>query len=179
MKTRFLVLPIALMAFQLSAADAQNPVRRPGAAGANRPALGQAGQPGQAGGPAALERVLTDEQRQKMREFMQEQGGDLRENMQKLAQLRRELNVTVLSGKADEKFIKEKTDAIAKLDAEQLRARMMALSKVVGTLTPEQREKLKDMGDQLRAARPGLGAGERDGGAPRKSEPAAPPPPEK
>ena len=172
-------MPIALLTLQLGAADAPNPARRPANAGggpANRPALGQAGQ---GGGPAAFERVLTDEQRQKVRELMQAQGGDVRENLQQLARLRRELNEAVFSGKADEKFIQEKTDAIAKLDAEQLRARMMALSKVAATLTTEQREKIKEMGEQLRAARPGLGAGPHGGEAPRPQEPAAPPPPEK
>ncbi len=179
MKSRFLLFSIALLAGQLSAADAEKPVRRPGVGGAQRPALRQAGQPGQAGGPAVFERVLTDEQRQKMREFMQEQGGDFRENMQKLAQLRRELNEAVFSGTADEKFIQEKTDAMAKLDAEQMRVRMMALTKIAQAFTAEQKKKIKEMVAPMRAARPGLGAGPRGGEAPRKQESAAPPPPEK
>lgn len=161
-----------MLVSQLNAADAaQKPAR---ARAANRAAAAQ----NAANGPAGFERVLPDEQRQKLRETMQEQGGDFRENMQKLAQLRRELNETVFSGNADEKFIKEKTDAIAKLDAEQLRARMMALSKIAATLTPEQREKIKEMSEQMRAARPGLRA-VRDGEIPAKGEPAAPAPPEK
>ena len=159
------------------AADAEQPPRRPGAGAVNRPGLAQGGA---FAGAANFERVLTDEQRQKLREYMQEQGGDLRENMQKLAQLRRELNEAVFAGKADEKFVKEKTDAIAKLDAEQLRARMTALSKIAATFTPEQRETIKGMTEQARAARPGLGTRpSAEGDAPRKREPAAPPPPEK
>ena len=177
MKTKFLLLPIALLACRLSAADAQNPVRRPAGAGANRPALGQ--QAGPAGGPVAFERVLTDEQRQQVRESLQEQGGDFRASAQKLMQLRRELNEAVFSGTADEKFIREKTDAIAKLDAEQMRVRMLALTKIAKTFTAEQKEKIKEMVTQMRANRPGLGAGLRDGEAPRPQEPAAPPPPEK
>ena len=83
----------------------------------------------QGGGPSGLagfERVLTDEQRQQVRDYIQEQGPDARQKMQKNAQLRRELQEAVFSGKADEKFIKEKSDEIAKLDAEQLRVRMTA-----------------------------------------------------
>ena len=56
---------------------------------------------------------------------------------------------------------------------------MMALSKVAATLTTEQRDKIKEMTEQARAARPGLSAGVREADAPRKVEPAAPPPPEK
>jgi len=172
MKSKFILLIAAVLACRLCAADAQNPPRRPNAGGG--PGLGQAG-----GGAMGFERVLTDEQRQKLREAMQEQGTNVRESAQKVMQLRRELNEAVITGKSDEKMIREKTDEIAKLDAEQLRARMMALSKVAATLTPEQKEKIKEMSEQMRAGRPGLGGAARDGEAPRKVEPAAPPPPEK
>ena len=130
-------------------------------------------------GPAAFEQVLTDEQRKQVREFMLGQGTDFRENIQELAQLRRELQEAALNGKADEKFIKEKTEAIAKLDAEQLRVRTLALAKVAASLTPEQREKIKKISDRIRAERPGLGAGLREKEVLRKGDPAAPPPPEK
>ena len=174
-----LIIPLcSLLAAALMAADPEKPGRRPAAAGAAR-AL-RAGQAGAgAGGPLALERVLTDEQRESLREYMKEGGKELREGQQALMKLRRELQEAVLGARANASFIMEKTEAIANLDAEQLRARMTALSKIAATLTDEQREKLKDMGDQLRAGRPGRGAGLREGEAPARSEPAAPPPPEK
>lgn len=175
MKSKVILLAATMLVCRLNAADEAKPLRRPPEA-ANRPGLVQGGA---GNGLVAFERVLTDEQRQKLRESMQEQGADLRQNAQKVMQLRRELNEAVFAGKADEKLIKEKADEIAKLDAEQLRARMTALSKIAATFTSEQREKIKEMGEQMRAARPGLGAGARDGEAPRKVEPAAPPPPEK
>jgi Spy/CpxP family protein refolding chaperone len=159
-----------LLVVRLNGADAEKPLRRPAA----RAAAGVS-----ANGTAGFERVLTDEQRKQLREFMQEQGADFRENMPKLAQLRRELQEAAFTGKADEKFIKEKTDAIAKLDAEQLRVRTLALTKVAANLTVEQREKIKEMSERIRAERPGLGAGLRDSEAPRKREPAAPAPPDK
>jgi Spy/CpxP family protein refolding chaperone len=100
-----------------------------------------------------------------------------------MMRLRRELQEAVLGGKATSSFIKEKTEAIAKLDAEQLRARMTALSKIAATLTDEQREQLKNAGEQFKAGRPGPGAGlrggSRPGGVSIPFEPAAPPPPEK
>ena len=59
---------------------------------------------------------------------------------------------------------------------------MTAMAKIAATITPEQKEKIKEIAGQMRAERPGLGAGPglRDGDAPvRRGEPAAPPPPEK
>ncbi len=161
-----------MLAGVLLAAD-ERPPRRPATEGAPRPLRGEAG------GFPGLERVLTDEQRETLREHMQAGGKALRAAQQELMQLRSELNEAVLAGKATAAVIKEKTEAIAKLDAEQLRARMTALSKIAATLSEEQREKLKDLGEQLRAGRPGLGAGPREGEAPVRREPAAPPPPEK
>jgi Spy/CpxP family protein refolding chaperone len=161
-----LILSLCLfLAAGLMAADPEKPARRPVAAGA--------------GGPLALERVLTDEQRATLREYLKAGGKELREGQQELMKLRHELQEAVIAAKASASFIKEKTEAIAKLDAEQLRARMTALSKIAATLTAEQREKLKGMGEQLRASRPGRAAGLREGGVPDPSEPAAPPPPEK
>jgi Spy/CpxP family protein refolding chaperone len=161
------ILALAL-AVPLSAADAAKKAQR-------RTAAEEAG--GKA--PATFEQVLNDEQRRQVREFMMGQGTEFRENIQKLAQLRRELQEAALNGQADEKFIKEKTEAIAKLDAEQLRVRTLALAKVAASLTPEQRQRIKEIGDRVRAERPGLGAGLRDKEVLRKGDPAAPPPPEK
>ena len=156
------------LAVQLGAADAAKKVQRRTAVEA----------PG-ANGPAAFEQVLTDEQRKQVRELMLGQGSDFRENVQKLAQLRRDLQEAAFDGTADEKFIKEKTEAIAKLEAEQLRVRTLALAKVAASLTPEQRQKIKQISERIRAERPGLGAGLREKEIPRKGDPAAPPPPEK
>ncbi len=168
MKVKLIAIFAMTLAVQLSAADAGKKVQRRAAAEA---AAGKA--------PATFEQVLNDEQRQQVREFMLGQGTEFRENIQKLAQLRRELQEAALNGKADEKFIKEKAEAIAQLDAEQLRVRTLALVKVAASLTPEQRQRIQEIGDRVRAERPGLGAGMRDKEVLRKGGPAAPPPPEK
>ncbi len=169
MRTKLIAITALTLALQLSAADAQKTKSLRRAAGEAAGAKKFAG----------FEQVLTDEQRKQVREFMREHGSDFRESIQKLAQLRGELQEMALSGKADEKIIKEKTDAIAKLESEQLRVRTLALAKIAASLTPEQREKIKEMSERIRAERPGLGAGLPDREIPRKGDPAAPPPPEK
>jgi Spy/CpxP family protein refolding chaperone len=168
MTAKLIAIFAMTLAVQLNAADAAKKAQRRAAAEATG---GKA--------PATFEQVLNDEQRKQVREFMLEQGADFRENVQKLAQLRRELQEAAFDGKADEKFIKEKTEAIAKLDAEQLRVRTLALAKVAASLTPEQRQRIQEIGDRIRAERPGLGAGLREKEVSRKGGPAAPPPPEK
>lgn len=176
MKIRLTVFSVAVLAIHLSAADAEKPARRTDAETAKRPAL--AG--GAAGGPVAFERVLTDDQRKQMREVIQAQGASLRENQQQAVQLRRELQEAAFNGKADAKFIKEKTDEIARLESEQLRVRTLALAKMAATFTAEQRAQVKEMTERLNAARTPFAGEQREGEERlRRREPAAPAPPEK
>jgi len=173
MKTRFLLLTVLLLATRLIAADAEKQARRAAAGKATAKVARTAGMGG-------FEQVLTDEQRKEFREQMRASGEKLRASQQEVMKARRELQETVLSGKADEAAIRQRSEAIAKLESEVLAARMSALAKVAGTLTPEQKEKIKELSEPSRAVRPGLGAGRREGDAPRTPrEPAAPPPPEK
>ena len=167
MSLKLIALVMSALAVPLIAADEKKPLRRAAAANAGLSGL------------ASFEQVLTEEQRRQMREFIQQQGPDFRENFRQLAELRRELQEAALSGQVDEKLIKEKTEAIAKLEAEQLRVRTLALAKVAPSLTPEQRQKIKQINERIRAERPGLGAELRERDVPRQGDPAAPPPPEK
>jgi Spy/CpxP family protein refolding chaperone len=170
----FLVLAIG--ASPLLAADAEKPVRR----SAKALARTQAGVAGPQGGVAAFERVLTVEQREKLREATRANVEIIRGNQQEAIKLRRDLQEAVLGGRANEAEIQQKAEAISKLEAEALAARMNAIAQIAATLTPEQKQKIKEMSQQVRPVRPGLGAGARTGEAPRLSrEPAAPPPPEK
>lgn len=176
MKTMTLLFVSALLAAPLMAADEARPERRP----PDGPRRAQMGFGGPLSSTGAFEQVLTEEQRKKLREYTQENSETARKSQQEALQMRRELQEAVLSGKADESAIKEKSEAIAKLESEVFAARLNAMAKVAKTFTPEQREKIKEMGEQMRAARPGLGAGSREGEAPRTPrEPAAPPPPAK
>jgi Spy/CpxP family protein refolding chaperone len=171
-----LFLVLAIGASPMLAADAEKPARR----SAKALARTQTGVAGPQGGVAAFERVLTDEQRKKLREATRANTGKIRGNQQEVLKLRRELQEAALAGQANEAEIKEKAEAISKLEAETLAARMNAIAQIAATLTPEQKQKIKEMSQQVRTVRPGLGAGARTGEAPRLArEPAAPPPPEK
>ena len=176
MKTKTAGLVVALMCFRLMAADEAAPARRPAAEGLNRPQARLGAGPGGAGN---FEQVLTDGQRQKLREYMQADAAKLRASQQELMRLRRELQEAVMTGKAEEAVIRQKTEAIGKLEGEVLALRMNALAKVAASLTPEQKDRIKEMSEQMRTERPGLGARPREGDAPRTREPAAPPPPDK
>jgi len=176
MKAKTILLVSVLCAAPLFAADEQQPPRRP----VDGPARAQAGFGGPLSSLGAFERVLTDEQRQKLREYTRENSEKARVSQQEAMKMRRELQESVLGGQADEAAIKQKSEAIAKLEAEVFAARLYAMAKVAATFTPEQKEKIKELGEQMRSQRPGLGAGPRDGEPPRTPrEPAAPPPPAK
>ena len=171
MKVKLLLL---LLATPLIAGDSGVPARG-GAAGVNRP---QAGLGGPAFGMGAFDRVLTEEQRQKLREYTQPGADKMRASQLEAFKLRRELQESVLAGEADEAAIRQKAEAIARIETEVLAARMSALAKVAATLTPEQKRKIKEMSAQARPAGPGLRAGQREA-PPATREPAAPPPPQK
>jgi len=165
-----------MLAVRLFAAEPAPTPRRPAAPDTpNRPQTGMAGP---AVGMGAFDRVLTDEQRQKLREYTQASSEKSRATQMESLKLRRELQESVMNGDATEAAIKQKSEAIAKLDAEVLAARMSAMAKVAVTLTAEQKQKIKETSTQMRTARPGLGAGPREA-APPVREPAAPPPPAK
>ena len=176
MKVSLYLFASLLLAVRLFAADPATTPRRPAPGDIpNRP---QAGMAAPAVGMGAFDRVLYDEQRQKLSEYTQASAEKSRTSQMESLKLRRELQESVMTGEATDALIKEKSEAIAKLDAEVLAARMSAMAKIAATLTPEQKEKIKEMGTQMRATRPGLGAGPRDP-APPAREPAAPPPPAK
>jgi Spy/CpxP family protein refolding chaperone len=173
--TTLLFLVGLVAATPLFAADSEKP-GRPAKSAARLPA----GIAGPQGGAAAFERVLTPEQRQKLREANQARTGKIRAGQEEALKLRRELQEAVLNGQASEEVIQSRTAAIARIEAEGLAARMSALASVAGTLTPEQKEKIKEMSASMRPVRPGLGAGARNSDGPRLNrEPAAPPPPAK
>ncbi len=175
MKTQTLLILSVIVAVQVGAADAEKIERKPATEAPGRRPAGIAGPMG-----GGFERLLTEEQRQKLREHTQASGEKTRASQQEAMKLRRELQDAVLNDKTDEAGIKEKSEAIAKLESGVLAARMSGLAKVAATFTPEQKEKLKEMSEQVRTERPGLGAGPRSGDAPRPPrEPAAPPPPGK
>lgn len=171
MKWKLLVF---LLATPLIAADSGAPARRD-VAGMNRP---QASPGGPAVGMGALGQVLTEEQRRMLREYAQAGSEKARTLQVEAFRLRRELQESVLAGEADEAAIRQKSEAIARLETEALAARMSALARVAATLTPEQKRKIKELSAQARPGGRRLRAGQRQA-PPAIREPAAPPPPEK
>ena len=164
-------LLVFLLATPLIAADSSAPARR-AAAGVNRPQAGLGGL-----GMGAFGQVLTEEQRQKLREYLQSGSGKARTSQVEAIQLRRELQESVLAGEADDVAIRQKSEAIARLETEALAVRMSALARIAATLTPEQKQKIKEMSAQARPVARGRRAAQRNA-SPAAREPAAPPPPQ-
>lgn len=97
--------------------------------------------------------VLTEEQRASMREAMGADREKIRELEQKIRESRKELFELGLREKFDEAAVREKANAVAKLDTEMTVLRVKAISRIRPPLTAEQIEKIKsssgpEMGDR-------------------------------
>lgn len=123
-------------------------VQQPGAP--NQPgAPGQPGGPGmQPGGPRGGRFFgglnLDDNQRQLLFDGLQAVGPQMREIMEKLRIAQQELVDAVLAEKYDEQVVRQKAEAVAKLQVELTMLRAKAVSAVAPTLTPEQKQEVKD-----------------------------------
>lgn len=119
------------------------PPRRPWAGGERaegfRPGGGMGGQffP-------VMERVLTEEQRQSLREAMAGQREAMRGIEGKLRDARRELMQAGMIEKFDEATVRAKALALANLEAELTVLRAKAFSQMRPALSPEQIEKIKN-----------------------------------
>jgi Spy/CpxP family protein refolding chaperone len=90
---------------------------------------------------------LTEEQATAIREVRKEQAEAHRLNFQALGQAQRELRRLVLEG-ADEAIVQAKQEEVAQLLAESVRLRMETLKRISPILTPEQRQKLAELGER-------------------------------
>jgi Spy/CpxP family protein refolding chaperone len=164
----------------LAAEPDSEPRRRPGPPG--EPGRAQRFAPMQRPGGVPVEAVLNNEQRVQFREAMEGQRDKQRELDQKAAKLRRELDDALFGEKLDEKAVREKSSALAEVDAERSLIRARAFAKVRPSLSEEQLERLSN----LRAEPgPGFRGGDfrpqRDGEFPpgdRGARPRPPRPPE-
>ncbi len=84
--------------------------------------------------------MLDDQQRELVRESMQKHADELRKIQEKLRQAQRELMQAVLAEKQDEKVIREKADAVGKVQTELTLLQAKIFAPVVPTLKPEQRD---------------------------------------
>ncbi|MCX7871803.1 MAG: periplasmic heavy metal sensor [Verrucomicrobiae bacterium] len=124
------------------------PAQQPG--GPNQP--GAPNQPGgpnqQQGGPRGGRFFgglnLDDNQRQLLFDGLQAVAPQMREIMEKLRVAQQELVDAVLAEKYDEQTTRQKAEAVAKLQTELTMLRAKAVSAVAPTLTPEQKQEIKD-----------------------------------
>ena len=112
----------------------------------------QAGQPGRYA--PLFERVLTDDQRASFREAMESQRNKLRDLDEKLRAGRREMLQVSFAEKFNEKTVRQKAMAVARLEADMAVLRARALSQVNPPLSPRQIEMLKNPQPMDGAPRP-------------------------
>ena len=146
-----------LTAFMATAADDAPPVPSPApppaapATDANPPG-GQPGgrgnrgnnnnfQRGNVGGGAGF--TLDDKQRELLLQSRQVNNDDLRKLTEKLTEAQKEYVKAVVAEKLDEKVVREKADAIGKIQADILALNGKSFAVVSPTLKPEQRESLE------------------------------------
>lgn len=152
-RTGFFALTTLLTAFTAAAQDTPPPAAAPGAtppaqapaADANqqrgRGNRGDNNNPPQRGNFGGFN--LDEQQRNLLQEARQVNGDDLRKLSEKLAEAQKEFVKAVAAEKYDEKVVREKADAIGKIQAEILALNGKAFATVSPTLKPEQREAIE------------------------------------
>lgn len=102
---------------------------------------------GQRGGvnPQDLFHDLNDQQRMALRGFFETNQDVMRETGEKLARLRREIAESAVSDKPNEELIRDKSMAVAKLEADVTLARARAFARVRDQLPKETVERLRKM----------------------------------
>lgn len=100
-----------------------------------------AGGAGQGRGPG-FGVALNDDQRQALRNAMDKQQDQFNQLNEKLQAAQKEFMQAVLAAKQDEKVIKEKADAVAKIQSEILVLRAKAFGEIAPTLSQEQKDQL-------------------------------------
>jgi Spy/CpxP family protein refolding chaperone len=100
---------------------------------------GQGGFQGRGGGGMA---VLDEQQRNLLREALQKEQDPLRALDEKLRAAQKELMQAVLAEKYDEQVVRQKAEAVAKIEVEMTLLRAKALATVAPTLKTEQKESM-------------------------------------
>lgn len=119
---------------------------------ANPPQQGGGPQGGGPGGPQGgpqrggrfFGNFLDDKQQALLREGFQANATQMRELMDKLQAANRELLNAVLAEKYDEQVVRQKAEAVAKIQVELIMLRAKVVSALAPTLTPEQREQIEN-----------------------------------
>ena len=119
---------------------------------------------------------LDDEQLQLYREAVQKNGDELRKLDEKLRAAQKELLQAAIAEKYDEKAVREKAEAVAKIQVDLTTLRAKALCTVAPTLKPEQREQLENSPAGAAMLMGGFGRGGGFGGGGFGPGPGGPPP---
>ena len=183
---------IAGVLFNVAIAMAQNPpstqpdTNSPDANAGARPGRGNRGPAGgnfqggnfQNGGRNFGGWGLDEKQTELLREAMQADGEEIRKLDEKLRAAQKELVQAVIAEKYDEKTVREKAEAVAKIQTEITMLRAKQVATVAPTLKPEQREQWENsqiaVGLLMRGSGFGGGgglAGNRFGGGPGNAVP--------
>lgn len=93
---------------------------------------------------AGMGGVLTEEQRTQLRESMQAAQAELAPLNEKLAAAQKEALKAALAKTPDEKVIREKVEAVAKIQTEIALLRFKSVKGVVGTITDEQKAQIEE-----------------------------------
>jgi len=96
-----------------------------------------------AAGGGGIGITLDDQQRQLLQEANQVSSDEVRKLNDKLLEAQKELVKVVVAEKYDEKVVREKAEAVAKIQTEITMLRAKAFATVSPTLKPEQREQLE------------------------------------
>jgi len=148
----------------LSAADA--PDAAPGGPGGGRRGPGGPGGPGGGGMRGGGGFVnLDDKQRELLREAMQKDTDKIRDLDEQLRAAQKELVKATLAEKYDDKVVREKAEAMAKIQTDITVLRAKAFSSVAPTLKPEQRDQLENSPFGAAMITRGFGGGGMGGGA--------------
>lgn len=123
---------------------------------------GQGGFQGRGGGGMA---VLDEQQRNLLREALQKEQDPLRALDEKLRAAQKELMQAVLAEKYDEQVVRQKAEAVAKIEVEMTLLRAKALATVAPTLKTEQKESMINSPFGAMMLRGGMMM-DRGGGAP-------------
>jgi Spy/CpxP family protein refolding chaperone len=116
---------------------------------------------------------LDEKQSELLREALQAEGDELRKLYEKLQAATRELVKAVVAEKYDDKVVREKADAVSKLQTEITMLRAKAFSAVSPTLNPEQREQIENnrvTSSIITGAGVGFGQGGFGGGGPPQQQ---------
>jgi Spy/CpxP family protein refolding chaperone len=125
-----------------STLTAQDAPRRPAAPGAPAAPGGEQRRP-DGGDPRRDFMVFDEKQRELMRAAFEKHGEELRKLGEQISEARKALIKAMTKEKPDEKEVREKAEALAKLQVESYVLRAKALGPVSSSLTAEQRERLE------------------------------------